>query len=161
MGTIQQFSLYDETTGELISKTTKKTIKRLVGDWIVFFAKPLAKLVESTNEAAIIRVYLWLASKQTFNDYVFVDRKTIYETLKISRMSCYKALKWLMKNEYISEVKQDGIKGFFINPNVTTKGSKNFKDKRNKWSFEILKEKVIDNGDELVLEVDDDETTGI
>lgn len=165
MGTIQQFSLYDEKTGELISRTVKKKIRKIEGDWIVFFTKPLTKLIESTNESAIIRVYLWLASKQTFNDYVLVDRKTIYESLRISRMSCYKALKWLMKNNYVSEVKQDGIKGFFINPNVTTKGSKNFKEKKSKWSFEILKNQVKDHigeDSELVIEVDDDEEiTGI
>ena len=162
MSEVMQFSLYDEKTGELISKTIKKKI-RIEGDWIVFFAKPLTKLVQDTSESAIIRVYLWLASKQTFNDYVIVDRKTIYETLKISRMSCYKALKWLIKNNYIQEIKENGIKGFFLNPNVTTKGSKNFKAKKSKWSFEVFKKdvKVDELNNELVIEVDEDEITGI
>jgi len=162
MSTIKQFSLYDEKTGELISRTTRKEIKRIEGDWIVFFAKPLAKLIEETNESAIIRVYLWLASKQTFNDYVLVDRKTIYETLKISRMTCYRSIKWLINKGYISEVTLDGNKGFFLNPNVTTKGSKNFKDKKNKWSFEILKKDIKETDDSIFeVEINEDEFTGV
>jgi len=160
---IKQFSLYDEKTGELISRTTRKEIKRIEGDWIVFFAKPLTKLIESTNEAAVIRVYLWLAAKQTFNDYVLVDRKTIYESLKISRMSCYKAIKWLIKNDYISEVRYNGNKGFFLNPNVTTKGSQNFKEKKNKWTFDVAMKNIQISNDSssLEVEVDDDAFTGI
>ena len=162
MSTVKQFSLYDEKTGELISRTTRKEIKRIEGDWIVFFTKPLAKLVEQTNESAIIRVYLWLASKQTFNDYVMTTRNAIVDSLKISRMTCYRAIKWLVNNGYISEVTLDGNKGFFLNPNVTTKGSKNFKDKRNKWSFEILKKDIKETEDSTFeVEINDDEFTGV
>ena len=162
MPTVKQFSLYDEETGELISRTTRKEIKKIEGDWIVFFAKPLTKLIEQTNESAIIRVYLWLASKQTFNDYVLVDRKTIYESLKISRMTCYRSIKWLVSNGYISEIFHDGNKGFFLNPNVTTKGSKNFKEKKNKWSFEILKKDIKETDNNIFeVEINDDEFTGV
>ena len=162
MSTIKQFSLYDEKTGELISRTTRKEVKKIEGDWIVFFAKPLTKLIEQTNESAIIRVYLWLASKQTFNDYVLVTRKAIVDSLKISRMTCYRSIKWLVDNGYISEVTLNGNKGFFLNPNVTTKGSKNFKDKRNKWAFEILKKDIKETDDNVFeVEIDDDEFTGV
>lgn len=162
MSTIKQFSLYDEKTGELISRTTRKEIKKIEGDWIVFFAKPLTKLIEQTNESAIIRVYLWLASKQTFNDYVLVDRKTIYESLKISRMTCYRSIKWLVDNGYILEITHDGNKGFFLNPNVTTKGNKNFKAKKNKWSFDILKKDIRETDNSIFeVEISDDEFTGV
>lgn len=162
MSTIKQFSLYDEKTGELISRTTRKETKKIEGDWIVFFAKPLTKLIEQTNESAIIRVYLWLASKQTFNDYVLVNRKTIYESLKISRMTCYRSIKWLVNNGYILEITNDGNKGFFLNPNVTTKGNKNFKAKKNKWSFDILKKDIRETDNSIFeVEISDDEFTGV
>lgn len=140
---LRQYSLFTDD-GELISTTlTKKP--RLAGDWVVFYKGQLKKLAESNVEASTLRVYLWLASKQTFENYVMTTRKTIAEKLNLSKITVHRAINWLIENQYLIEAKVEGNVGYLLNPDVTTKGAKNKAERKGLW--ETIKRIAIEKGD--------------
>ena len=144
---LRQYSLFTDD-GELISTTlTKKP--RLAGDWIVFYKGQLKKLAESNVEASTLRVYLWLASKQTFENYVMTTRSTIAEKLNLSKITVHRAINWLICNGYLIEAKVEGNVGYLLNPDITTKGAKNKAEKQTLWGrIKAMNEKGVDKNDE-------------
>ena len=142
---IYEYSLFDDQ-GRLISKTVRKKAK-LKGDWIVFYKQPLRKLIERTDiEPSILRIYFWLASKQTFENYVMVTRKKIAKDLNLSRNTVFKALKFLQNEGYLKIVDLDGNTGFLLNPVVTVKGAKQKFEKMTMWEkIKSIAEVKIDN----------------
>lgn len=143
---LRQYSLFTDD-GELISTTlTKKP--RLAGDWIVFYKGQLKRLAESQVEASTLRVYLWLASKQTFENYVMTTRATIATKLNLSKITVHRAINWLIENQYLIEAKVEGNVGYLLNPDITTKGAKNKAERKGLWETikKIAKEKGELNG---------------
>lgn len=126
-----EYNLFDDY-GELISSTVRRK-PRLRGDWIVFYKKPLRKLAEEAPDLATVKIYLWLASKQTFEDYVMTTRKQISITLGFTRQTVAKAIAWLTAHHYLTEQDVEGNRGYLLNPDITVKGAGKKESVSKRW----------------------------
>lgn len=119
---IKQFRLFDEITGEILVKSESKG-SELGEDWFVMYPHSVENLLNNVPNFATLKVFLHLATMQKFEgEKIVIKRQALADKVGINRMTLYKALKWLVENEYIQEVHEGGYNGFLLNPNVTFKG---------------------------------------
>lgn len=121
--------------GELISDTVTSKPRRLEGEWIVFYKKPLKQLAVDAPPLSILRIYLYLASKQTFETYVLVSPTKIMRDLGISKKTFYDGIKYLKENGYVQQHEHEGNIAWLLNPNLTTRGRGNNDVKNSLWTL--------------------------
>lgn len=136
----QVFSLFDELTGELVSRT-ETTRKNLIGDeWIVVYDKMLKKLLEDNPPYAIVRVYLKLALMQTFDTHIVTTIANVARELGMTYKTAWQSFKWLEENEYLKKSELRGMATYLLNPNFTTRGRASLAEKRAKWQMSFKRE---------------------
>ena len=121
--------------GELISDTVTSRPRRLEGEWIVFYKKPLKRLAIDAPPLSVLRVYLYLASQQTFETYVIVTPKKIMQDLEMARRTFYDAIRYLKENGFVQQHEHNGNIAWLINPTLTTRGRGNQAVKNALWSL--------------------------
>lgn len=119
----------------LSTTLTKK--QRLRGDFVVFYKGQLQRLATEATELSTIKIYLFLASKQTFESYVMTTRKTIGEKLNLSYITVHRSINWLIDHGYLIEAKVEGNTGYLLNPDVTNRGPKNKEMKSKLWELAL------------------------
>lgn len=102
---------------------------------MAFYKKPLKKLAIDAPANSVYRVYLYLASKQTFQTFVIVSPKKIMQDLGITDKTYYSAISYLKENGYIQQHEHDGNIAWLLNPNITAKGSANQPVRNALWSI--------------------------
>lgn len=127
-----EFNLFEDD-GKLVSSTISRR-KKLGGDWVAFYKGPLKSLAEADVPAATLRVYLWLASKQTFDKFVMTTPTAIANALGLTYESIRKSIRWLETNQYLQVHKIEGNNGYLLNPEKTTRGAKGNADKKLIWA---------------------------
>ena len=132
MGIIRQIKLIDDVTGEFISSNEQKLGTKLKEGWIVVYKKALVKLLEECPNFATLKVYLRIASAQTYDTITYITTPYIAKTLGMTYQTAWNAVKWLIRNKYIKKSQnKTGANGFIVNPFVSTCGKHNFDEKAN------------------------------
>ena len=145
MGIIRQIKLIDEETGEFISSNEQKLGTKLKEGWIVVYKKALVRLLDECPNFATLKVYLRIASAQTYDTITYITTPYIAKTLGMTYQTAWNAVKWLVRNKYIKKSQnKTGANGFIVNPFVSTCGKGNFDEKANAFY-----------GDEEYVEVDE------
>lgn len=130
----RRFAQYN-AVGELISDTVTSRPRRLEGEWIVFYKKPLKRLAIDAPPLSVLRVYLYLASQQTFETYVLVSPKKIMQDLEMARRTFYDAVRYLKENGFVQQHEHNGNIAWLINPTLSTRGRGNQTVKNALWSL--------------------------
>ena len=130
----RRFAQYN-AKGELLSDTVTSRPRRLEGEWIVFYKKPLKQLAISAPPLSVLRIYLYLASKQTFETYVIVTPAKIMQDLGMAKRTFYDGIKYLKENGYVQQHEHDGNIAWLLNPTLTTRGRGNNSVKNALWSL--------------------------
>lgn len=130
----RRFSQFN-AKGELVSETVTARPRQLGGEWIVFYKKALKQLVMDCPALSVCRIYLYLASKQTFETFVIVTPAKIMADLQIARKTFYDGIKWLKENGYVQQHEHDGNIAWLLNPSKTTRGSGKQSVKNALWSL--------------------------
>ena len=130
----RRFAQYN-AKGELVSDTVTSRPRQLGGEWIVFYKKALKQLVMECPALSVIRIYLYLASKQTFETFVIVTPAKIMSDLQIARKTYYDGMKWLKENGYVQQHEHDGNIAWLLNPTKTTRGRGQQSVKNSLWSI--------------------------
>lgn len=130
----RRFAQYN-AVGELISDTVTSRPRRLEGEWIVFYKKPLKQLAIDAPPLSVLRVYLYLASQQTFETYVIVAPSKIMKDLGMARRTFYDAIRYLKENGFVQQHEHNGNIAWLINPTLTTRGRGNQTVKNALWSI--------------------------
>ena len=130
----RRFAQYN-AKGELLSDTVTSRPRRLEGEWIVFYKKPLKQLAISAPPLSVLRIYLYLASKQTFETYVIVTPAKIMQDLGMAKRTFYDGIKYLKENGYVQQHEHDGNIAWLLNPTLTTRGRGNQTVKNALWSL--------------------------
>lgn len=136
MSRTQVFSLFDNETGELIARNESVVNNYKLGeDWIVMYQKRLRQLAETVPNLSTIKVYMYLASAQSFDNYIYTTTKQVSLDLDMTYKTTWLAVKWLEDNHYLRRVTPNGVPAFMLNPDVTTKGAKTLQAKKAAWSM--------------------------
>lgn len=130
----RRFTQYN-AKGELVSDTVTSKPRQLGGEWIVFYKKALKQLVMDCPALSVMRIYLYLASKQTFETFVLVTPSAIMADLQIARKTFYDGMKWLKENGYVQQHQHDGNIAWLLNPTKTTRGRGQQHVKNSLWSI--------------------------
>lgn len=130
----RRFAQYN-AKGELLSDTVTSRPRRLEGEWVVFYKKPLKQLAISAPPLSVLRIYLYLASKQTFETYVIVTPSKIMQDLGMAKRTFYDGIKYLKENGYVQQHEHDGNIAWLLNPTLTTRGRGNNAVKNTLWSL--------------------------
>lgn len=127
---VKRVTITDVDTGEIIRDSVNYGTQN-GDDWVIWYREALANLATDAPLVAL-KVFLFLASKQEFENGIKITKKFISEKLDISAAQIWRSFKWLKENGYVKEHKVNGITEFLLNPNVTTCG-KNRKAKLALW----------------------------
>ena len=130
----RRFAQYN-AKGELLSDTVTSRPRRLEGEWIVFYKKPLKQLAISAPPLSVLRIYLYLASKQTFETYVIVTPAKSMADLGMAKRTFYDGIKYLKENGYVQQHEHDGNIAWLLNPTLTTRGRGNNSVKNALWTL--------------------------
>ena len=130
----RRFAQYN-AKGEVLSDTVTSRPRRLEGEWIVFYKKPLKQLAISAPPLSVLRIYLYLASKQTFETYVIVTPAKIMADLGMAKRTFYDGIKYLKENGYVQQHEHDGNIAWLLNPTLTTRGRGNNTVKNALWTL--------------------------
>lgn len=142
------YSIYDDEG--LLIKSTSFNDEGLQGGWFVMYKDSILHLLNECKELTKLKVFMFLASRQTFDTLIVTNVTFISKSLKMSYKSAWLAVKWLEDNDYIKRVEIDGVHGFLINPSYTTCGRKSLKQKRMIWE-RSLSEVVNKDTGEIVI----------
>lgn len=147
----KQFTLFDDE-GTIIKSTTYSD-EGLNTGWIVMYKKNIIEILNKCKELTKLKVFMFLASQQTYDSIVVANMAYISKQLKISYKSTWLAIKWLEENQIVVRIVKNGVHGFLINPKYTTCGRKSLKEKRSLWDRMIMTEKHVDTGTGEIIEM--------
>jgi len=121
-GYIKQTAVYDESTGELIREVLTRGSPNGKG-WVIVYTENTQELLLKCNSAATLKVFMFLAMNQQFEERGFVTtKKYVQETLGIDKKTCICAFNWLKENMIINETRVNGCTEFMVNPRYVTVG---------------------------------------
>ena len=121
-GYIKQTSVYDESTGELIREVLTRGSPNGKG-WVIVYTENTQELLLKCNSAATLKVFMFLAMNQQFEERGFVTtKKYVQEKLGIDKKTCICAFNWLKENMIINETRVNGCTEFMVNPRYVTVG---------------------------------------
>ena len=101
----------------------------------MFYKKQLKQLAIDAPPLSVLRIYLYLASKQTFDTYVLVTPTKIMKDLGIAKRTFYDGIKYLKENGYVQQHEHDGNIAWLLNPSLTTRGRGNNDIKAALWAL--------------------------
>ena len=114
---------YFDEEGTLLKKS-RSSVKTQNGDgWVISYSDKIIDLVINVTQPTILRIFFFIAHRQTFTGGFRATRKFISDTLGIDSKSTYVALKWLIDKYIIDETRIDGQLEFLVNPVYVTIGS--------------------------------------
>ena len=131
MSTIKELTVMDEN-GNVQSKHRWKSRPNPEGFFLSYRA-PIKDLILEAPSFSVMKVFLLLSTMQPYEGGVKTTKQAIADELGASYGSIWSACKWLDKNGYITETKNNGQTMFLLNPNVTTCGTKR-QAKEIQWS---------------------------
>lgn len=143
MPQLVEFNLFDEFTGEQQFHSIKRKKSNLGGGWVAFYKKALKKLVNDVPNLSTLRVYLLLATKQTYQKFVMTTQVQVQKELNMSNSTVYEALKWLKDNKYIQQHNVEGNIGYLLNADVTNCGGANKTKKKELWLLQEKRDEII------------------
>lgn len=121
-GYVKQTSIYDESTGELIREVVSRGSPNGRG-WVIVYTENVQELLLKCNSAATLKVFMYLAVNQQFEERGFVTTKAaVQEKLGITKKTCIEAFNWLKENMVINELRVNGCTEFMVNPRYVTVG---------------------------------------
>jgi len=121
-GYIKQTAVYDESTGELIREVLTRGSPNGKG-WVIVYTENTQELLLKCNSAATLKVFMFLAMNQQFEERGFVTtKKYVQEKLGIDKKTCICAFNWLKENMIINETRVNGCTEFMVNPRYVTVG---------------------------------------
>jgi len=121
-GYIKQTAVYDESTGELIREVLTRGSPNGKG-WVIVYTENTQELLLKCNSAATLKVFMFLAMNQQFEERGFVTtKKYVQEKLGIDKKTCICAFNWLKENMVINEYRNNGVTEFMVNPRYVTVG---------------------------------------
>lgn len=129
----RQFTLFDDE-GTVIKSTTYSE-EGLNAGWVVMYQRGILSLLNKCKELTKLKVFMFLASQQTFDSIVVTNMAFVARELKMSYKSAWLAVKWLEENKVLKRVVKNGVSGFLLNPKYTTCGRKSLKEKRALWKI--------------------------
>ena len=134
---MQQISLFDAKTGELLRQTTRKLGPNLEGEWSIMYDESIKSLIFSDAPPAALKTFIYLAVSQDYNGDVHSTKSDVMRKLGYeSKTSRAEAFRWLESHDYIRVMKVNGQTVFRINPNVATKGKDRAK-KIDLWTRQV------------------------
>ena len=121
-GYLKQTSIYDEGTGELIREVVTRGSPNGRG-WVIVYTENVQELLLKCNSAATLKVFMFLAVNQQFEERGFVTtKKAVQDKLGIDKKTCITAFNWLKENMVINEYRVNGCTEFMVNPRYVTVG---------------------------------------
>lgn len=121
-GYIKQTSVYNEETGELIREVVTRGSPNGKG-WVIVYTENVQELLLKCNSAATLKVFMFLAVNQQFEERGFITtKKFVQEKLGIDKKTCITAFNWLKENMIINEYRANGCTEFMVNPRYVTVG---------------------------------------
>ena len=121
-GYIKQTSIYDEGTGELVREVVTRGSPNGRG-WVIVYTDNVQELLLKCNSAATLKVFMFLAVNQQFEERGFVTtKKAVQDKLGIDKKTCITAFNWLKENMVINEYRVNGCTEFMVNPRYVTVG---------------------------------------
>ena len=121
-GYIKQTSIYDEGTGELVREVVTRGSPNGRG-WVIVYTENVQELLLKCNSAATLKVFMFLAVNQQFEERGFITTKAaVQEKLGITKKTCIDAFNWLKENMVINEYRVNGCTEFMVNPRYVTVG---------------------------------------
>lgn len=121
-GYIKQTAIYDEGTGELVREVVTRGSPNGKG-WVIVYTENVQELLLKCNSAATLKIFMYLAVNQQFEERGFITTKTaVQEKLGITKKTCIEAFNWLKENMIINEYRVNGCTEFMVNPRYVTVG---------------------------------------
>lgn len=139
---VMEMNLFDEHTGQQELHVVKRRKPKLGRGWMAFYKKALKRLIKEVPNLSTLKVYLWLASKQTYQKFVMTTQKQIQLDLKMSNSTVYESIKWLRENKYLQSHDVEGNSAFLLNAQVTTCGATSMTKKRELWLLQEHKDEL-------------------
>lgn len=159
-----EFNIWTPGGEQVLHRVSKMPKGKLGRGWVAIYKKAVRKLIIECPSYNTLRIYLFLASKQTYEKVVIVAAKTVIEALNINISSFTRGIKWLIEHEYIKPMVVDGVRGWILNPQVTVCGASSKNGKQRLWTLQKNKEraqleedieqrkKLIETLDQLIME---------
>lgn len=121
-GYIKQTAIYDEGTGELVREVVTRGSPNGKG-WVIVYTENVQELLLKCNSAATLKVFIYLAVNQQFEERGFITTKAaVQEKLGITKKTCIEAFNWLKENMIVNEYRVNGCTEFMVNPRYVTVG---------------------------------------
>lgn len=162
MSITRDIKLIDNETGEIFETHSQMLGSKLGGGWIVVYKVPLQKLLKVVPNFATLKVYLYIASSQDFNKVTLISAKYISAELDMAYQTVWNSIKWLKQAGYIKDGEMAGMKGYVVNPTVSTCGVKKNDEKLKHFVDDIVEEEVdadrADQTEEEENDIEDDPT---
>lgn len=132
MEKIIQTSVYAD--GALVSTKFSKAKSSNGKGWSIMYNDKILQLVKKCDSAATLRVFMYLAAGQQFEEKGMITTKVaVQQSLGITKPTCLNAFKWLKENFIINEYRNEGgYTEFMVNPEYVTVG-KDKKKRQREW----------------------------
>ncbi len=121
-GYVKQTTVYDGETGEVLREVVSRGSPNGKG-WVIVYTQNVQELLLKCNSAATLKVFMYLAVNQQFEERGFITTKAaVQEKLGITKPTCIEAFNWLKENMIINETRVNGCTEFMVNPRYVTVG---------------------------------------
>lgn len=147
-GNIAVYDLFD-AEGQQVLHSVRRKKSTLGGGWVAFYKKRIRQLIVDCPNFATFKVYMMLASKQTYQKFVIITTTKLAELLNLNRSTVSESLTWLQNNGYLQRHKVDGVTGWLLNAKVTICGAVSKPSKEELWDLTERRNKI----DQLDVEI--------
>ena len=138
-----EYNLFDQKGNRTLHSQYKLPKQgKLGGGWVAFYKRSIRALLEECPNFSTMKVYMYIASKQTYQKCAIVKSTHIMKTLHMSSSTVFEALKWLRENDYLQRYEIDGNTGWLLNPSVTGCGGNSKKSKERLWRLGVERRKA-------------------
>lgn len=131
------YAVYDLFTGkgEQVLHTVKKKRVGLGQGWIAMYKRAIRRLINECEQLSTLKIYLFLASKQSYQKLIYITPKAIQDELGMAKKTVFTALRWLEKQGYIQRHIIDGNRAILMCPAQTICGTGTKPSKEKLWSY--------------------------
>lgn len=138
-----EYNLFD-TEGNQTLHTVKRLPEKgkLGGGWVAFYKRSIRTLIDECPNFSTMKVYMYIASKQTYQKCAIAKPSHIMKVLGMSSSTVFESLKWLRDNDFLQRYEIDGNIGWLLNPSVTGCGGNTKKSKERLWRLGIERRKA-------------------
>ncbi len=120
--------------GALIAAKFSKVKSSNGKGWSIMYNDKVLELITKCTSAATLRVFMYLATGQQFDERgMITTKKAVEDKLGITKKTCLEAFKWLKENFIINEYRTEGgYTEYMVNPEFITVG-KDKKKRQREW----------------------------